>query len=94
MTLKIVARHADIWHGFGDVATIRHKCEVLDRWCAEIGRDPAEIERSVGVQPNQLADADAYLEAGIVEFTIGSSGPDYDLSAVDGWLAWRDRVNG
>ncbi|MGI4896864.1 MAG: LLM class F420-dependent oxidoreductase, partial [Janthinobacterium lividum] len=45
-TLKIVARHADIWHGFGDPETIAHKHEVLDGHCATIGRDPGEIERS------------------------------------------------
>jgi alkanesulfonate monooxygenase SsuD/methylene tetrahydromethanopterin reductase-like flavin-dependent oxidoreductase (luciferase family) len=32
-----------MWNGFGDVATIRHKLEVLRLRCEEIGRDPAEI---------------------------------------------------
>src|SRR5690348_2099390 len=49
-TLRFVAKHADIWHGFGDPETIKHKHEVLDKRCAEIGRDPGQIERSVGVE--------------------------------------------
>ena len=48
-TLRIVAEHADIWHGFGDRDEIAHKHRVLDEWCARRGRDPLEIERSAGV---------------------------------------------
>lgn len=50
-TLRIVAEHADIWHGFGDAETIAHKHDVLDRWCERVGRDPSEIVRSAGVAP-------------------------------------------
>jgi len=50
-TLRIVARDADIWNGEGDPATSAHKNVVLDERCAEIGRDPATIRRTVGVQP-------------------------------------------
>ena len=48
-TLRIVAEHADIWHGFGGPEEIAHKHRVLDEWCARRGRDPLEIERSAGV---------------------------------------------
>jgi probable F420-dependent oxidoreductase len=47
-TLKLVAQHADIWHGFGDAETIAHKHDVLDAHCAAIGRDPDEIEVTAG----------------------------------------------
>jgi alkanesulfonate monooxygenase SsuD/methylene tetrahydromethanopterin reductase-like flavin-dependent oxidoreductase (luciferase family) len=50
-TLRIVARDADIWNGEGDPATYAHKNAVLDERCLEIGRDPHEIRRTVGVQP-------------------------------------------
>src|SRR6478736_2283838 len=33
VTLRIVAEHADVWHGFGEPAVLRHKREVLDGWC-------------------------------------------------------------
>lgn len=38
-TLRTVARWADMWNGFGDPATIRHKLEVLRGHCTEVGRD-------------------------------------------------------
>jgi alkanesulfonate monooxygenase SsuD/methylene tetrahydromethanopterin reductase-like flavin-dependent oxidoreductase (luciferase family) len=50
-TLRIVARDADIWNGEGDPPTYAHKSAVLDQHCAEIGRDPGTIRRTVGIQP-------------------------------------------
>ncbi len=46
VTLRITARYADEWNTWGDVATLKHKMAVLDRHCADIGRDPAQIQRS------------------------------------------------
>ena len=63
-TLRIVARDADIWNGEGDPATFAHKSAVLDTHCAEIGRDPASIRRTVGVQPVCIrASREAAVEA-------------------------------
>jgi len=45
-TLRLVARYADMWNGFGDLPTIRHKLEVLDGHCRDAGRDPAEIVKT------------------------------------------------
>jgi alkanesulfonate monooxygenase SsuD/methylene tetrahydromethanopterin reductase-like flavin-dependent oxidoreductase (luciferase family) len=45
-TLRLVARYADMWNGFGDPDTIRHKLGVLADHCREIGRDPAEIHKT------------------------------------------------
>ncbi len=45
-TLKLVARHADACNLFGDVATIRHKLDVLDHHCEAEGRDPSAITRT------------------------------------------------
>ena len=92
-TLRLTARHADIWHGFGDPETLAHKHAVLDRWCAEEGRDPAAIERSAGARgtPEQLGDG--LLAAGTTLITVSSSGPRYDLGPLRDWLAWRDEQN-
>ena len=48
-TLKIAAKHADMTHWFPlGFEVLRHKTEVLERHCAEIGRDPSTIERTMG----------------------------------------------
>ena len=47
-TLRIVARHADMWNAFGTPETLAAKDAVLRAHCADVGRDPAAIERSVG----------------------------------------------
>jgi alkanesulfonate monooxygenase SsuD/methylene tetrahydromethanopterin reductase-like flavin-dependent oxidoreductase (luciferase family) len=46
-TLATVARYADGWNTGGDIDTVRHKDEVLRRWCDEVGRDESEIERTL-----------------------------------------------
>lgn len=52
-TLKVVAKYAQHWNStLGDVAQWRAKGDVLDRHCADVGRDPGEIERSVNVRLN------------------------------------------
>ncbi len=48
-TLHTVAKYADMWNTGGDIENVRHKDEVLRRWCDEVGRDQSEIERSLGV---------------------------------------------
>ncbi len=47
-TLRIVAEYADIWNVFGLPDGLAHKDEVLRAHCADVGRDPTTIERSVG----------------------------------------------
>ena len=43
-TLRLVAQYADACNLFGfEPDEMRHKIEVLDRHCADVGRDPAEI---------------------------------------------------
>ncbi|MBN6042176.1 LLM class flavin-dependent oxidoreductase [Amycolatopsis sp. 195334CR] len=47
-TLRVVAEHADLWNiPGGDIEDARQRSALLDRYCAEIGRDPAEITRSI-----------------------------------------------
>lgn len=93
-TLKLVAQHANIWHGFGDAETIAHKHAVLDEHCKTIGRDPGEIERSVGVGDKKPEDVGKkLLDVGTRLFTVHVSGPDYDLGLLRAWVAWRDEIN-
>jgi probable F420-dependent oxidoreductase len=101
ITLRLVAEHADSWHAaFPDApAKLESKVEVLERWCERVGRDPGEIERGLGVEPDDLArflteDADAYVELGFTQFTLGVNGPRWVIGDdVRSWLAWRDERN-
>jgi alkanesulfonate monooxygenase SsuD/methylene tetrahydromethanopterin reductase-like flavin-dependent oxidoreductase (luciferase family) len=47
-TLRIVAQHADMWNAFGTPEKLAHKDAVLRGHCADVGRDPTTIERTVG----------------------------------------------
>jgi probable F420-dependent oxidoreductase len=93
-TLRLVAQHADIWHSFGDADTIEHKLGVLRRHCADVGRDPAEIEVSTGVRGGGDLQPEAIgprlREVGASLFTVGVGGPAPDLSGLRAWIAWRD----
>ena len=44
--LPLVARRADVWHGFGSLSELARKSQLIDRLAEEAGRDPAEIARS------------------------------------------------
>jgi probable F420-dependent oxidoreductase len=94
-TLRLVADYADIWHSFSDSSTYPAKSEVLARHCADVGRDPATVERSAGVSGRSLdgllAEADALAGLGVTMLTVGSNGPDYDLTQAEALCRWRDR---
>ncbi|WP_158888786.1 LLM class F420-dependent oxidoreductase [Amycolatopsis anabasis] len=92
-TLRMVAEHADIWHGFGDPDVVERKVKILDEHCAAVGRDPAEIERSVGVDGTPEELGDRLLGLGVSLFTVGTDGPDYDFGKLREWVAWRDEQN-
>jgi alkanesulfonate monooxygenase SsuD/methylene tetrahydromethanopterin reductase-like flavin-dependent oxidoreductase (luciferase family) len=49
VTLKLVARYADLNNVGGSLASVRHKEEVLLRHCETVGRDPSTIERTTGI---------------------------------------------
>src|SRR5918992_1664490 len=48
-TLRTVARYADACNLGGGFDNVKRKAEVLRRHCDEVGRDPNEIERTVGM---------------------------------------------
>jgi F420-dependent oxidoreductase-like protein len=45
-TLRLVAQYANMWNGFGDPETVRHKIDVIEEHCRDVGRDPAEIVKT------------------------------------------------
>jgi probable F420-dependent oxidoreductase len=92
-TLRVVAEHADAWHSFGDLAVLTRKSAILDEHGVAVGRDASVIERSVAVSAPPAAVAENLVDAGVTLFTVGTSGPRYDLSLVRQWVAWRDARN-
>lgn len=95
MTLRIAARHADLWNGFGPVQTWAEKNRALDAWCAELGRDPAAIERTVLFHRDRDLDAvDDFVAAGATHliYRPGMKAP-LDFTTVEQLLAWRDGRN-
>jgi len=99
-TLRMVAEHADGWHaGFPDhPSELEPKVIALLNWCDEYGRDSAEIEWGIGLEPEDkgrvLAEhAETYLEMGFTQFTLGYTGPAWNLDDAASWLEWRDGKN-
>jgi alkanesulfonate monooxygenase SsuD/methylene tetrahydromethanopterin reductase-like flavin-dependent oxidoreductase (luciferase family) len=81
-TLRVVAEHADLWNmPGGDVDDAAQRSSLLDRICAEIGRDPASITRSIVLpvsydHPGQSRDAiAAVIGAGFRHIVLGLPAP-------------------
>jgi probable F420-dependent oxidoreductase len=91
VTLKLTAEFADAWNTFGPPDHFAQKSGVLDDWCAELGRDPSEIERTVAVQPDDVDDIGRYVEAG-ADHVIVMVGPPYDLAPLESLIAQRDTL--
>jgi probable F420-dependent oxidoreductase len=88
VTLRLVAEHAQLLNTFGPVDNFTHKNNVLNEWCAKVGRDPKEIERTVAINVPDLADIDAYAAAG-ADHLIVMTGSPYDMTALEEALAKR-----
>ncbi|MEA2295931.1 MAG: hypothetical protein QOE86_3570 [Solirubrobacteraceae bacterium] len=96
VTLKLVARHGDAWHSFGDVETYKQKDAILRQHCADVGRDPDEIERTWGARNTDDAGREALVEAGVTHFIVGvgGNGQGYDLTELRNLVRWRDERAG
>ncbi|HEX6578976.1 MAG TPA: TIGR03560 family F420-dependent LLM class oxidoreductase [Jiangellaceae bacterium] len=75
-TLRIVAQYADAWNAAGggpdEVADLS---AVLDQHCADVGRDPAQIRRTVQIRlPGKAEDVlplvEGYARVGITEVIV------------------------
>jgi F420-dependent oxidoreductase-like protein len=68
----LIARHADIWHFFvrnGSMEKTRKMTEQFDALCHKVGRDPAQIEKSVSLRPNELRESNKAIRRHIRELT-------------------------
>ena len=81
-TLRVVAEHADLWNiPGGDIDDAVRRGALLDRFCTEIGRDPASISRSIVLpvsydHPGNTRDAIAdAIAAGFRHIVLGLPAP-------------------
>ncbi|GAB2328824.1 LLM class flavin-dependent oxidoreductase [Streptomyces variabilis] len=81
-TLRVVAQHADLWNvPGGDLDDVLRRRALLDRYCADIGRDPASIVRSIHLpvdtdRPDAVRDAvGEALDAGFAHIVLGLPAP-------------------
>ncbi len=83
VALRIVAEHATMWNGLGAPDVFAQKNQVLDQHCADLGRDPAEIERVAWFNAAEAdpSVAERYLEAGATHVIVGLGAP-FDLDPV------------
>ena len=79
VTLRLVAEHAQAWNTFGPPDNFARLNGILDDWCAEVGRDPAAIERTVAVGADDVDDIGRYVDAG-AQHVIVMVGAPFDLS--------------
>jgi probable F420-dependent oxidoreductase len=93
VTLRIVAQYADLWNGTIPVAHFGERNQILDQWCAKVGRDPAAIERTVELTAAELDDLDTFVAYGATHIIYCWDAP-FDFAPVERLLAYRDRVNG
>jgi F420-dependent oxidoreductase-like protein len=91
-TLRLVAQYADACNLFGEgPEVVAHKLEILERHCADVGRDAAEIEKTMIFAGDPLADVDGFLRqmteyaaVGIELVTMTPTGNDP--------VAWTTRI--
>ena len=88
-TLRVVAEHADVWNmAGGDVDEGVRLSGVLDEHCAAVGRDPAEVRRSVqlfyaGDVDVLLEQAGAFASRGFRDLIIGARGGSAEADATE-----------
>jgi alkanesulfonate monooxygenase SsuD/methylene tetrahydromethanopterin reductase-like flavin-dependent oxidoreductase (luciferase family) len=80
--LRVVAEHADVWNiPGGDIEDAVSRSALLDRYCAEIGRDPASVTRSMHLavsydQPGRTRNAiGEAINAGFRHIVLGLPAP-------------------
>ena len=61
-TLRLVAQYADAWNGLGPLPVLQGKVEVLRQHCADVGRDPAQIQLTAGAPVIPDGIFDGYIE--------------------------------
>ena len=91
VTLRLVAEHADSWNTFGPPENFTRLSGILDDWCAKVGRNPSEIERTVAIQADDVNDIERYSDVGADHVILMSGGP-FDLAPLQTLIDQRDSL--
>ena len=82
-TLRITAEYADVWNAAGgSPEEVAASSAILDQHCADVGRDPSHIRRSVqfrvGIDDldQVAATTDGYVKVGVTDFLLIVQGND------------------
>lgn len=94
--MRIVAEHADMWHVFGYIETVREKIAAMRRICSETGRNFDDLELCSYYYPQMMGGRDAdpsiFLQEGIRHIVLVAEGPTWDRGQLREMLAWRRSV--
>lgn len=72
----------------GTPEVVREKNRVLDDWCARVGRDPAQIERTSNIAVSAVDRMQDWVDAGAQRLQIQLDHP-FDLAPVERALSYR-----
>ncbi len=73
--LRLVAEHAQMWNTLGSLDQFIRKSAVLDEWCARVGREGREIERSANVGNLSAGEVEEWRKAGLQHFVLRIAHP-------------------
>jgi probable F420-dependent oxidoreductase len=88
VTLRLVAELADMSNTPGAPDVVRQKNRVIDEWCARVGRNPSQIERTCNIPVNAVERMHEWVEAGAQRLQIQLDHP-FDLKPVETALKLR-----
>jgi alkanesulfonate monooxygenase SsuD/methylene tetrahydromethanopterin reductase-like flavin-dependent oxidoreductase (luciferase family) len=91
-TLRTIAQYADGWNANRSVEEMRELVGVLEAHCADVGRDPSEIEKTIGpavIIRDTVEEAERVYRAALAH---NSTHPGRRVGSDDVWLGSPEQV--